>query len=231
MAMLGVLACLAGTPHVSRAIELPTGPLAAFKSEVFRTRESAQAEMLGWARQHPAEAMEALFEHARGADDPEVRERCLEVLRGLVNDEYLRDGEGFIGIQMLDDMAIIPGDPKPRKVIRVIQLVPNSAAQRAGLQVNDLIAGSGEQLWPPDLVGPVYLSFREKIRQLKPQSKIHLKVMRDGKLMDLEVTLGRRPAMADNPTLDGQSVDPDAAERSAKEAYFRRWLDRKTSGK
>ena len=51
------------------------------------------------------------------ADDPEVRERCLAILRDLVNDEYLKDGEGYIGIRMQDEMATaVPGDVKPRGV-------------------------------------------------------------------------------------------------------------------
>jgi hypothetical protein len=172
--------------------------------------------------------MDELFRHSRVADDPEVRERCLDVLRELVNDEYLKDGEGFIGIQMLDELANIPGDPKPRGVIRVTLVVADSAAQRAGLQVNDLIAGMGDLVWHERAAS---LLFREQIRQLKPNTKVTLKVLRNGKLMDLEVTLGKRPLMADFLLFDPRQVDPEAAERVAREGYFRRWLERRKSRK
>ena len=42
----------------------------------------------------------------------------------LVTDEYLKEGEGYIGIAlaMKDDIVTVPGDPKPRNVIRVMEV-------------------------------------------------------------------------------------------------------------
>ena len=222
----GMVAC----PRPAWSLELPAEPLANLKSEEFRQRESAQADLLAWARKQAEPAMDELFRYSRVADDPEVRERCLDVLRELVNDEYLKDGEGFIGIQMLDEWAKegIPGDPKPRGVIRVILVVADSAAQQAGLQVNDLIAGMDDLVWRERAAS---LLFREQIRQLKPDTKVTLKVLRNGNLMDLEVTLGRRPLTADILFFDPRQLDPEATERVAKEAYFRRWLERRKSRK
>lgn len=223
-----VVGWLLACPGVAWSLELPAGPLANLKSEAFRQREDAQAELLAWARRQADGVTDELLRQSRVADDPEVRERCLDVLRELVNDEYLKDGEGFIGIQMLDELANVPGDPKPRGVIRVILVVADSAAQQAGLQVNDLIAGMGDLVWHE---GGASLNFREKIRQLKPNTKITLKVLRNGNLMDLEVKLGRRPLRADTLFFDERQIDLEAAERAAKEAYFRRWLERRKSQK
>jgi C-terminal processing protease CtpA/Prc len=226
-----VLGWLAASAGVSSALDLPAEPLAKLKSEEFRARESAQAELLAWARQQHDGAMDELFRRSRTEDDPEVRERCLDVLRDLVNDEYLKDGEGFIGIQMLDELANVPGDAKPRGVIRVILVVADSAAQKAGLRLNDLIAGVGDQIWR-DVAAS--LAFREQIRQMKPNTKITLKVLRNGNLMDIEVTLGRRPLSADTLFFGQQQLnaeDAEAADRTAKDAYFRRWLERKKSRK
>lgn len=214
--------------HAAWALELPAEPLLNLKSEEFRQRESAQADLLVWARAHPEPAMDALFRHSREAADPEVRERCLAVLRALVNDEYLTEGEGYIGIRMQDEFANVPGDPKPRSVIRVIQVIAESAAQHAGLQPNDLIAGLADQVWHE---GAVSRLFSEKIRQLKPRTKVKLQVLRDGKLQAIEVTLGRRPFIADLMLPDERAVDPESAERAARDAYFRRWLERKKSPK
>ena len=222
VAMTWVLA----TAVHSWSIELPAQPFFNLGSEEFRKRESAQAELLAWSREHPEEAKDELFRQSRVADDPEVRERCLGVLRELVNDEYLREGEGYLGIQMqqANEIVNIPGEPKPRMAIRVIQVMPESAAELAGLQVNDLIAGLGDDKWHE---GPAYDLLRERIRQFKPDTRVTLKVLRNGGMMEIEVKLGRRPLQADMMFFDPRQVDPEAAERAAKDAYFRRWLERR----
>ena len=206
------------------SIELPAEPLAQLKSDEFRKREKGQADLLAWARENSGLATDELLLQSKVADDPEVRDRCLAVLRDLVNDEYLKEGEGYIGIRMMDEFANIPGDPKRRGVIRVIQVVPDSAAQHAGLQLNDLITAVDDLVWHE---GVASLSFTEKVRQLKPNTKVMLKVLRDGKLMDIEVKLGRRPLFADNLFFDERQMDPEAAEKKAKDAYFHRWIERK----
>ena len=226
LALLGSAFVVSG--QVAGALDLPAEPLLNLTSEEFHKRESAQADLLAWARAHPEPAMDALFRHSREAADPEVRERCLDVLRELVNDEYLKEGEGYLGIRMQDELANLPGDPKPRAVIRVIQVVADTAAQHAGIQPNDLIAGLGGLDWPERGASPLFMG---KIRQLKPNSKVTLKVSRNGKLMEVEVTLGRRPFIADPMLLDERPVDLEAAERAAKETYFRRWLEHKKSQK
>lgn len=208
----------------SWGLDLPAGPLSALQSDEFRTREMAQAELLAWARQRPEPAMDALFRVSRTHDDPEVRERCLAVLRELVNDEYLKEGEGFLGVRMQDEKALVPGENKPRSVIRVIQVVPDSAAQQAGVKLNDLIAGLDDKVWHDEAA---LLPFMNHIRQLKPGHRVMLRILRNGEMIDLAVKLGRRPLAADNPFLEQRKEDLEAAERAAKEAYFRRWLERR----
>lgn len=219
---LAVVPVLLASSAAVWSVELPLPTITKLKSEEFRTREEAQRELLEWARRHPKGAMDELFRQSRVADNPEVRERCLDVLRELVNDEYLKDGEGYIGIQMMDAVVAVPGDPAPRSGIRVMQVVPDSAAERAGLRQNDLIVELDKQIWRD---GPVLLLFAEKIRGMKPGSQIVLKILRDGKLEDLRVTLGRRPLIPDQAFLDNRAVDLEAAERAAREAYFQRWME------
>ncbi len=212
--------------NISWALDLPAEPLLNLRSEEFHRREAAQADLLVWARAQPQPAMDALFQQSQMAADPEVRERCLAVLRDLVHDEYLTDGEGFLGIRMQDEIASVPGDPAPRSATRVIQLVGDSAARHAGLLANDLIVGLGEDVWRE---GGVSQSFTDKIRQMKPRTRVVLKVLRDGQVMAFEVILGRRPFIAEPMLADGRPVDLEAAERVAKESYFNRWLARKKS--
>ena len=89
------MAWILASASVSWSLELPAEPFSNLGSEEFRKRESAQAELLAWARERPEVAMDELFRQSRVADNPEVRERCLAVLRELVNDEY---SEGWRGL-------------------------------------------------------------------------------------------------------------------------------------
>lgn len=219
---------LVGSVAFSFGIELPSDVLANLGSEVFRTREGAQASLLEWARTHGEPAIDELLRQSRDAPEPEVRERCLGVLRDLVSDLYLKDGEGYIGIRMLDEMTNVPGDGKPRFAIRVLQVMPDSAAEAAGLKGNDLIVGLGEEIWHQ---GPATLPFGEKIKSLKPETKVQLKILADGKLKDIEVKLGRRPFYANNAFFEGDLDDLESAESEAKEAYFRQWLEQRKARK
>jgi len=219
-----VSAIISGFFHCAAcgAGEFPAKTLEDFKSEDFRTRETAQGALLEWSRENPGIAKDRLFELSQKADDPEVRERCLAVLRELIGDEYLKEGEGYIGIRMQDETATIPGDPKPRAVIRILQVVPDSPAHEAGLKFDDLIAGLNDRVWRD---APASQSFMQTVKEFKPATRITLRVLRDGKLMDFPVKLARRPLFADNVFLDESQVDLEAAEKAAKEAYFRRWMD------
>ena len=240
--MAFLMAAATGSP----ALELPAGPLANLASEQFHQRESAQAELLAWARQQPDTVKDELLRHSRNDSEPEVRERCLQVLRDLINEEYLQDGEGFLGIQMgnalilglqglqpaaQDETALVPGDPVRRKTVKVTMVVADSAAEHAGLQPNDQIVQMGDLFWHQGDPGDAATLLREHIRQLKPNTKVSFKILRDDKLLDIEVKLGRRPLNADRMLFGDNQFDEAAAEQTAKDAYFKRWLDQRISRK
>ncbi len=226
--LLGSTLLIAGLGQVVFAEEVPAAILERLVSDDFRVREAASADLVAWSRARSEVAMDELFELSRSATDPEARERCLSALRVLVGDLYLKEGEGYIGIRMQDEFANVPDDPRPRGVIRVIQVVEDSAADLAGLRLNDLIAGLNGTIWHE---GQVSIPFGEKIRQFKPGDEVLLKVLREGRLIDIKVKLGRRPAFADRMFFTESEEDMKAAEEAAKEGYFRRWLDRKKASK
>ena len=190
----------------------------------FKEREAAQVDLLYWGKSQPNSAMIELLRQSREASDPEVRKRCWDTLRDLVMDQYMKEGEGYLGIGLQTEMVEVPGEVKPRAAIRVLRIQPDTPATKAGIQENDLIVSVNGEMWPD----PV---FREKIRMMKPETKLDLSIVREGKVMPLKVTLGRRPLIADAPFFNGQPINPGPAERVAKEAYFRRWLSLKKSGK
>lgn len=207
-----------------KALDLPQEALFLLKSDDFQKRERAQADLHIWSLKQPQSAMELLYEQTRASADPEVRERCLEVLRELVNNEYIKEGEGYIGIHMEAAMADVPGEPKPRVAIRVSHVIPDSAGAQAGMCVNDLIVELESQiLLHKDLIE----SFSEKIRQLNPGNKIKLRILRNEQLFDVMVVLGKRPLFANTPFLLEYPLNNEAAEQAARDSYFRLWLERR----
>lgn len=217
LVVLGARAVLGGP--------LPTDLFLALSSQDFQEREAAEAKLLAWCKLKPEPAKAELFRQHQSAEDPEARARCLTILRTLVFEDYAREGEGYIGISMRDDTSQVPGDAKLRSVIRVMATLPDTAASNAGIQPNDLIVALADQVWYDVKASDL---FTKQIRSMKPDQKVKLKILRADVIMDFTVTLGRRPVMADLQWFQGESVDLQAAERAAKEAYFRRWLnDRK----
>jgi len=206
------------------AADIPAKLLDGLKSEQFKDRENAQIELLAWARNKPKNAMDALFQQSRNDEDPEVTERCLAVLRELVDDQYETEGEGYVGILMQDENIVLPEDKQQTNVVRVMQVVPNSPAEKSGLRMNDLVTAldgvewGGNQAMEP---------FRQRIRELKPGHVVRLKVLRAGQFLDVEVRLRRRPPIEGNPFFGLENVDPQAAEQAAKKAYFQRWLEQR----
>jgi serine protease Do len=102
----------------------------------------------------------------------------------------------------------IPGRPGPRVApnpnsgylgvmmeqaeggVKIKEIMPNTAASKAGLKVDDLITAVNDQTIL-DLD-----SMMETLAKKKPGDKVVIKVVRDGKHMELTAELGRRPANA-----------------------------------
>lgn len=204
---------------------LPDGTLERLASEEFREREAGQLELLAWARTSPAKTVDELYELTRVHENPEVRRRCMEVLRELVFDEYLREGgPGYIGIRMMEEQVAVPGDDGLRVGIRVTEVVDETPAEEAGLVQGDLIVGIDDRVWREQ--GMVF-EFGDEIKRLKAGTRIVLKLLKNGAVVELPLTLGRRPpgALERFPMMTAEELAE--ADRAAKERYFREWMDRR----
>lgn len=211
-------------------IELPRTIMDGLKSEKFAEREQAQAQLLAWTRQRPDDAPEAVYLQSRNADDPEQRQRCFAVLRELVSDEYLRDGVGYVGFRMNPNTepVNVPGEAQPRFAVRVLQVEPDTPGQKAGLLGGDLLLGVNDAAWHQDDTSDVV---SKKIKSFKAGTRVTLKLFREGKIVEIPLVLARRPAAADLLQFQfgfgGFQITPEAlaaADRAAKEEYFRHWL-------
>ena len=76
------------------AVEPPEAVLKGLASDEFKTREKSQADLLEWAKVNREPAAAALMKFSMASEDPEVRQRCLAVLKDLAYDDYLKTGEG-----------------------------------------------------------------------------------------------------------------------------------------
>lgn len=209
-------------PCVLGAEAIPKSFLKAMESEDFKARESAQTNVLSWARKNPKTAVAELLQLSAdaGSHSPEVRERCLQVLRQLAADDFAKEGDGYLGVRMNDRMVQMPGNQPDRWAVVVVEVVADSAAARCGLKAGDAIVGLDGQTWQQE----ASKSFSELIRKRKPGTRVNLRVLRDGALEDIRVELGRRPADADQlmPGMDPEGQK--ALEQQSKDAHFQRWL-------
>lgn len=206
----------------------PSETLRRLAAEDFKERQMGQDALLAWGRKKPKEGMEWLYRHATTEADPEIRKRCLSVLREMVMDVYRREGEGYIGIMMQAMAAAVPGDAGNRFGVRVMFVVPGGPAAKAGLPAGDLIIGAGDRIWRnadavPDL--------QKWIRAQKPGSKITLKVLRGNVVADVEVTLDRRPPEVERLLPFADMPDAGRLQREAEDAFFQDWLEKRKARK
>jgi serine protease Do len=98
---------------------------------------------------------------------------------------------GFLGIQlnpqeMDEDLAASFGLPRAGGIL-VAEVIPESPAERAGLEAGDIIlALDGE---PVSDSG----AFRNRVAMLEPDTEVELRVFRNGKEIELDVTIGTLP--------------------------------------
>lgn len=215
--------CLLSCALASRApgLEVPPAPFAKLSSPGFHDRESAQAELLAWGREHGNAARDLFFAKWRSSADPEARARCLQILRALVDEDYLAAGEGYIGISMMDEVRLVPGDSQPQSAIRINIVQGDTPGQKSGLMVGDLIVAADGTGWHGVSAST---ELTAKVKKTTPRTKVVLKVIRNDAPMDVVVVLGRRPPAA----VSGPNFDFQTAEAAAKKAVFRKWLEQKS---
>ena len=81
------------------------------------------------------------------------------------------------------------------------EVTPNSPAAKSGLKQGDIVIGVNGQPVPNAS------QLRSRIGMLDPNSSVTLKVWRDGKTMDVPVTLGEFPSNEERASVDKQGSD------------------------
>lgn len=213
---ISVYSTTAGSAQEARIPPLIYEGLAA---EKFADRESAQRQLLEWSRKLPEKSLPLLYRQSQEAPDPEIRSRCLGVLKDLVIErEYKADG--FLGIGMSEVGVELPNKGGATQAIRVTMVVVGSGAEQAGITAGALIVGLDDQTWKKEgMMG----EFSGKIRNLKPGNEVTLQLLENGGIVRKKVKLGERPIAS----LDPENEEPAMANQRAKDLFFRQWLDKR----
>lgn len=205
-------------PFLLGSEPLPQELLRGIASDDFAEREESQAKLMQWSQKNSKVATSELLKLSESDEDPEVRKRCELILRALGEADYLSDGQGYIGILMQEVMLEAGGENDVPMGIRVLDVMPGSPAEKAGLQVGDMIVALDGDSWKG--IGAV-TEFGEKIAAKKPLVEVKLSIRRGvAEPIDVVVKLGKRP-IADLRAAGG---DLREFEEQAKERHFKKWL-------
>jgi hypothetical protein len=207
------------------AAGVPEGPIEKLSSDQFEVRHGAYAEIEKWAKKNIETAPELLLGAWQKNPDPEAKTRCFELMKQSAILRKFGRGKGFVGIMM--DPAVLRKAPMAqpqKKGIRVVQVLPGTPAQKAGLKAGDLILGIDALDFSKLPVDKERLDvrsvFQEYVKSKHPDDVITLHLLREGKKQDKKVTLMKRPASADLGIFGGPADD----ERKKSELFFQQWL-------
>ncbi len=131
-----------------------------------------------------------------------------------IMDQILKKGKvsrGYMGIlpqELTPEMAKAFNMPNG-KGVAVAQVEPSSPAEKAGLKVGDVItAVNGEAVEDVN-------AFRLQVAGFAPSTTVHLKVAREGKTLDVAVTLGEFNLEAENRSSGQGNNLPGSGEKGA----------------
>lgn len=199
--------------------ELPPVILEGLTSDVFSVREKSQVSLLEWAREMPESRAGILLGLSKD-EDPEIRKRAAENLRRLSDEDYLSDGQGYLGIMMAEEMLNAGPDGKPGAGIRISMVMRDSPADSSGLKVGDLVVALDGKAW--DEPGALD-AFMKTVAGKKPLMDVVLTVRRAApEPIEIRVKLGKRP-VAD---LQSATGNIQMLDKQAKDQHFREWLKR-----
>lgn len=208
--------------------QLTEDTLGKLASDDFKVREQAEQDLTQWAFENREKADEDLLRHTREHPVAEVRIRCLSVLKRVVLDGYDADGEGYVGIRMMDEVVRLPDQEEPVAGLLVSTVMPDSPAAKGGLQDGDYILALDKAAWKGM---PASEDFRSRVKAMKPRTEVVLKVLRGKELLEIRVRLARRPAALENPFDMPDQERIDALENERKEEYFKKWLLQRRNGR
>ena len=207
--------------------------LGKMNSDKFEVRDQAYKDLKKWAIENIKTSPEQLHKAWKESEQPEVKSRCYELMKGLVIQRRFGKGRGFIGIRMQETIVKDPGQKELLSGVHVTLVMPDTPGERAGLKMNDVIVGVdkldfgvAKHVHRPQAGAGFNLRidsgtvnrFGDYIQSKQPDDTVTLRILRGAKKLEVKVKLMKRPESADVGVLGG--VDRHAE----KETFFKTWL-------
>lgn len=207
--------------------------LARLASESYPERVAAETELREWATGAGESSWDWLLERANGNGCPEVQARAMTVLKDSVLGQLSQKRPGFVGITMAPAELELEGGGFG---VQVRMVSPDSPAQKAGLQPNDVVTKLDGEGWDGLDAAD---SFAARVGKKVPGTKVTLSLLRNDELLDVDVVLGARPWSAGDygeqrrlfmqqggfMQRGGGFVFPPAGEKEARDQAFEEWLE------
>ncbi len=214
------------------------GAVNQLKSTNRAERKAAVTQLQEWVEKEPAAAKKILLMQLAQSTEPEIRERCLQLLKPIAVREFGNFGEGYMGISMGEATPTqVPGEAEPRCGLVISSITKDSPAQKAALQQGDVIIGLNQHQWKdPQSILDQRSGLSAKIRAVGAGKQAKVEVWRKEQLIQVEVLLTRRPGNIDQMEMQ---LMPNGAIRINEEelkklveleknsdVYFKEWLTR-----
>ena len=201
-------------------------------------RREAVEFLTTWAEKEPAQAKKLFIDLLRNSKEPELRERSLQLLKPMAALEFGDFGEGYLGITMgLEILVKLPEEDKPCYGLPISAVTVGSPAEKAALQVDDVIVAVGDTRWHlPNSLIDEKKGLSAVIRATGAGKQARFGIWRKNALKWVDVTLTRRPTNLEMMQMQfapngGFKVDEAEIKRMVDEekqstAYFQEWLER-----
>ncbi len=168
----------------------------------------------------PPAALSVVAGHFARATDPEVRLR-LRLYAGDYFDRHVLPRHeqvrvpAFLGVQ--HQRTVHNGRP----VVQVHAVLNGTAADRAGFQVGDhILAIDGQGLHVQR-----QQAFAAAVKRYRPGDEVTFRVVRDGRAVDLPVTLGAMPDQHIAPEVRRQLADQQQQVQAARRQWWKQHFD------
>ena len=182
--------------------------LAQLGSDDFGTRQKAQKKLVQFATADRETVLGKSLDTYLESADPEVRYRLRAAMLSIIAGGMRP--EGFIGIRMMDaPMRILNGgNIEQERAVQVLTVLPETAAEKAGLRPGDRIVKLDGKPFGEKL--PAYIELSEYVRSKTDGENLKIAIKRGVQSLEFDLELGARPEGID----DGR-----------KERLFSDWME------
>lgn len=200
-------------------------------ADEYSERKLAQENLISWGREDVRNRVSFFRRMQNETSDPEVQERCREIVKELVLAIVDEERNGFMGINLGRVVRNFGQKPQMPRGVTVNGVIKKTAAEKFGLKEGDLILKIDE-LDLSGFDGPDKLI--KYVGEMKNGTTIEVHLEREEEKLTIPLTLMTRPREADLSTRKrlpgGRDLDAELTEfereeiRRSQEQDIQKWL-------